>query len=200
MIHSNSFMYFRYLKCVYTWYWMPQKPCINGYYFCVVKMEELFAIAVSFGKIVRNRGFSLSYLHPKRVCCRQRSSSPEDSRWLRVALKRELKSEKREPETVPFFGPRVFVTTRDPFLRGLSFCLRFSPAQNLFNFSGRKSRILILRINLSERKRVKRERRRRIDKKTNFLLFRLDWNWNWIDFERTLHLGKTVWLFTASLS
>ena len=46
MIHSNSFMYFRYLKCVYTWYWMPQKPCINGYYFCVVKMEELFAIAV----------------------------------------------------------------------------------------------------------------------------------------------------------
>ena len=39
---------------------MPQKPCINGYYFCVVKMEELFAIAVSFGKIVRNRGFSQS--------------------------------------------------------------------------------------------------------------------------------------------
>ena len=139
--------------------------------------------------------FVLSYLHPKRVCCRQRSSPPEDSRWL--ALKRELKSEKREPETEPYFGPREFVTTRDPFLKGLSFCLRFSPEP--FNFSGRKSRILILRIN-RERKRVKRERRRRIDKKTNFLLFRLDWNWNWIDFERTLHLGKTVWLFTASLS
>ena len=30
--------------------------------FLVVKMEELFAIAVSFGKIVRNRGFSLSVL------------------------------------------------------------------------------------------------------------------------------------------
>ena len=86
-----------------------------------------------------------------------------------AALKRELKSEKREPETEPFFGPRVFVTTRDPFLRGLSFCLRFSPEP--FNFSGRKSRILILRINLSERKRVKRERRRRIDKKTNFLVW-----------------------------
>ena len=37
---------------------MPQKPCINVYCFCMVKMEELFAIAVSFGKIVRNRGFS----------------------------------------------------------------------------------------------------------------------------------------------
>ena len=49
----------------FTWYWMPQKPCINGYYFCVVKMEELFAIAVSFGKIVRNRGFSLIiWYHP----------------------------------------------------------------------------------------------------------------------------------------
>ena len=65
MIHSNSFMYFRYLKCFYTWYWTPQKPCINGYYFCVVKMEELFAIAANFGKNVRNRGFSPMGVHPK---------------------------------------------------------------------------------------------------------------------------------------
>ena len=44
---------------------MPQKPCINGYYFCVVQMEELFAIAVSFGKIVRTRGFSRVLKNPK---------------------------------------------------------------------------------------------------------------------------------------
>ena len=44
---------------------MPQKPCINGYYFCVVQMEELFAIAVSFGKIVRTRGFSRVPKNPK---------------------------------------------------------------------------------------------------------------------------------------
>ena len=31
---------------------------IDVYCFCVVQMEELFAIAVSLGEIVRNRGFS----------------------------------------------------------------------------------------------------------------------------------------------
>ena len=44
---------------------MPQKPCINGDYFGVVQMEELFAIAVSFGKIVRTRGFSRVLKNPK---------------------------------------------------------------------------------------------------------------------------------------
>ena len=33
--------------------------------FCVVQMEELFAIAVSFGKIVRTRGFSRVLKNPK---------------------------------------------------------------------------------------------------------------------------------------
>ena len=37
---------------------------INVYYFCVVKMEELFAIAVGFVKKVHNRGFTLETLNP----------------------------------------------------------------------------------------------------------------------------------------
>ena len=32
---------------------------IDVYCFCVVQMEELYTIAVSFGKIVHNRGFSV---------------------------------------------------------------------------------------------------------------------------------------------
>ena len=41
------------IRSVYTTF-------INVYYFYVVKMQELFAIAVSFGFFVRNRGFSLN--------------------------------------------------------------------------------------------------------------------------------------------
>jgi len=44
---------------LFTRYIRTLKPYIDDYYFCVVKMEEMFAIAASFGKIVRNRGFSL---------------------------------------------------------------------------------------------------------------------------------------------
>ena len=56
-IHKYSYMYFRYLKYFSTRYRTPQKQYIDVYYFCVVKMEELFAIAVSFAFFVRNRGF-----------------------------------------------------------------------------------------------------------------------------------------------
>ena len=38
----------------------------NVYYFCVVKMEQLYAIAVSFGKNVRNRGFPPTFYMEKQ--------------------------------------------------------------------------------------------------------------------------------------
>ena len=44
-------------RMLFTRYIRPQKQYIDYYYFCVVKMEELFAIAVSFAFFVRNRGF-----------------------------------------------------------------------------------------------------------------------------------------------
>ena len=39
---------------------------IDVYCFLPFKMEELYTIAVSFGKIVHNRGFSLSLLERKK--------------------------------------------------------------------------------------------------------------------------------------
>ena len=43
----------------------PQKPYIDDYYFCVVKMEKGYTIAVGFVKKVHNRGFPLKDCHPK---------------------------------------------------------------------------------------------------------------------------------------
>jgi hypothetical protein len=40
---------------------------IDVYCFLPFKMEELYTIAVSFGKIVHNRGFSPGKQHPKTV-------------------------------------------------------------------------------------------------------------------------------------
>ena len=40
-------------------YIRPQKQYIDDYYFCVVKMEKVCTIAVSFGKNVHNRGLTL---------------------------------------------------------------------------------------------------------------------------------------------
>ena len=40
-------------------------PDVNDYYFCVVKTEKRYAIAVSFEKKVRNRGFALNFCYPK---------------------------------------------------------------------------------------------------------------------------------------
>ena len=106
MIHSNSFMYFRYLKCFYTWYWTPQKPCINVYYFYVVKMQELFAIAVSFGFFVRNRGFSPNqiFVEPIRrvtfselrvFTSSKKRSQIGVSRWLNSAPPRIIRRRRR---------------------------------------------------------------------------------------------------------
>ena len=46
---------------------MPKKPYITVYYFSVVKMEEKYAIAVSFGKNVRNSGFCSPLVERVRV-------------------------------------------------------------------------------------------------------------------------------------
>jgi hypothetical protein len=39
---------------------------IDEIYFCVVKMEELFAIAAGFRFFVRNRGFSPTNMHARK--------------------------------------------------------------------------------------------------------------------------------------
>jgi hypothetical protein len=42
---------------LFTRYIRTQKPYIDDYYFCVVKMEKGYTIAVGFVKKVHNRGF-----------------------------------------------------------------------------------------------------------------------------------------------
>jgi len=44
-------------RMLFTRYMRPQKPYIDDYYFCVVKMEKGYPIAVSFAFLVPNRGF-----------------------------------------------------------------------------------------------------------------------------------------------
>ena len=60
------------IRSVYTTF-------INVYYFYVVKMQELFAIAVSFGFFVRNRGFP-HFSNPKPEKAQKAQKPPTDEK------------------------------------------------------------------------------------------------------------------------